>query len=68
MKKVVILVVILLLLWLCFRNCKGAATPINGYESTITAVSGNVLTLASGLQARLLGVDGSRDDVSCNAR
>ena len=69
MKRILLIAAIVTLGIVCFRKCNGggnlqnSGTPINGYVGTVRSVSGNVLTLTSGLQARLLGVEANRTDV-----
>ena len=66
MKKILLIVAIVFLGVLCLRNCNdcgNAKTSINGYVGTVKSVSGNVLTLTSGLNVRLLGVEANRTDV-----
>lgn len=38
-------------------------TPINGYQSTVVGVEGNVVELSSGVRVRLIGVAPDRKDV-----
>lgn len=65
MKKVLIIIAVIIVAIIGMRKCRGGAdsgssnsgTPISGYVGTVTGVKGNVLNLASGLHARLLGVE-----------
>ena len=56
MKRILLIAAIVILGIVCFRKCNGggnlqnSGTPINGYVGTVRSVSGNVLTLTSGLQ------------------
>ncbi len=67
MKKVLILLGIVVVAVLCFTQCPGSnGDDDETYDSNIdeivdevTAVEGNVLTLASGLRVRVIGVDPS---------
>lgn len=69
MKRILLIAAIVTLGIVCYRKCndggnlQNSRTPINGYVGTVRSVSGNVLTLTSGLQARLLGVEANRTDV-----
>ena len=64
MKRILLIAVIVILGIVCFKKCvEPNPIPINGYVGTVRSVSGNVLTLTSGLQARLLGVESNRTDV-----
>ncbi len=64
MKKLFLLIVVVILGIVVVKNCLGpGGTPINGYESTVKGVKGNVLELTSGLKARLLGVEAGREDI-----
>lgn len=70
MKKIFLIVVLIIIGIVCLKKCRGSkaipegsGTPINGYVGTVSSVSGNVLTLTSGLHARLLGVESNRTDV-----
>lgn len=67
MKKILLFAAIVFIGIMCIKKCdRGnvtSGTPINGYVGTVKSVSGNVLTLTSGLQARLLGVEANRTDV-----
>lgn len=70
MKRVLKIVAILIIGVICINKCSGGScrrqnsgTPINGYVGIVSSVSGNVLSLTSGIQARLLGVEDNRTDV-----
>ena len=65
MKRILIIVLIIVGAIFLFKKCRNAesSTPIQGYQSTVIGVNGNVLDLASGLHARLLGVERDRTDV-----
>lgn len=62
MKKILLIAGIIVLALFIVKKCRtsdggGSGTPINGYTGTVKEVNGNVLTLTSGLKARLLGVE-----------
>lgn len=67
MRRFFFIVAIIIVGIVCIKKCRGggndSGTPINGYVGIVKSVSGNVLTLTSGLQARLLGVEANRTDV-----
>lgn len=71
MKKILLIVAAIVIGVLCLKKCRensssgsqNSGTPINGYVGTVADVNGNVLTLTSGLHARLLGVEANRTDV-----
>lgn len=69
MRKLVIIVAVIIIGVIGIRKCRGgnggqsSGTLISGYVGTVRAVDGNVLTLTSGLHARLLGVESNRTDV-----
>lgn len=65
MKRILIIALIIVGAIFLFKKCrsKESDTPIQGYQSTVVGVNGNVLDLASGLHARLLGVERNRTDV-----
>lgn len=67
MKKFLIIFAIILgIVWIKNRSNSdeyGSGLAINGYVGTVKSVSGNVMTLTSGLHARLLGVEANRTDV-----
>ena len=71
MKKVLLIAAAIIAVFFIAKKCVGggseggtnSGTPINGYSGTVQEVNGNVLTLASGLKARLLGVEAGRTDV-----
>lgn len=65
MKKILIFTLAFIAVVWMFKKCRSteSGTPINGYQSTVVDVHGSVLELASGLHARLLGVEQGRTDV-----
>lgn len=68
MKNILIVIAIVVVGIFFFRKCRNggnnnSGTLINGYVGTVESVEGNVLTLASGLRARLIGVEENRTDV-----
>lgn len=65
MKKVIIIIVVLIAVIYFYRRTVhgGGGTAIPGYKGCIESVSGNVLTLNSGLNVQMLGVESDRIDV-----
>lgn len=70
MKKILLIAAAVVVLILIVKQCgsggdngPGGATTVDGYTGTVESVEGNVLTLTSGLHARLLGVEQGRTDV-----
>lgn len=65
MKKILIIALIIIGAIFIFKKCRKSEsnTAIYGYKSTVIGVNGNVLDLASGVHARLLGVEKDRTDV-----
>lgn len=71
MKKILLIALAVVIGIFCLKKCRenpaagaqNSGTPINGYVGTVADVKGNVLTLTSGLHARLLGVEANRTDV-----
>lgn len=65
MKRILLIAAVIILGIFCYKKChnRGSGTPINGYVGIVSSVSGNVLSLTSGIQARLLGVEDNRTDV-----
>ena len=63
MKKPILIIVALIALFWFLRDPGKKDVSIYGYEGTVSSVSENVLTLSSGINARLLGVQEGRTDV-----
>ncbi len=65
MKKILIIILVIIVAAVGWKKCHKpvSSTPIDGYRSTVVDVHGNVLDLASGLHAQLLGIEGGRTDV-----
>ena len=64
MKKVIFAIIAIAALIFIVKTCNTPdGKPINGYIGVVSNVDGNVLTLTSGLRARLLGVQADRTDV-----
>ena len=65
MKRILIICLIIFGAIFAFRQCRKSesSTSIRGYQRTVVGVNGSVLDLASGIHARLLGVETGRTDV-----
>lgn len=69
MKKILLIAIAIIAFIFMIKQCRGedgrgtSDTEIDGYSGTVESVNGNVLTLTSGLNARLLGVEAGRTDV-----
>ena len=70
MKKILLITGIIVVVIFFMKKCRSSEDGVNtndtsiaGYIGTVQEINGNVLTLVSGLNARLLGVEANRTDV-----